>query len=476
MYRYITTYIITIAAGLIFSFPVLAQSNQIISEPVLDSTSKTIEQKSATYGTLEADVDELDVRNMDIKDVLEIISLKTGVKINYDEEIIGQVTVLLKETNILEALRIIVDMHDLAFIQLKSNGEDKKAIHVMSGQRYESLYGYSFRQKKTREEVVVSYTEPDLLLPQLRQMKSATGDVVFEKQRNAFVLYDIPSKIKMMKDFIKREDIPSSNNILSVVDTDLPIEKIEEPEIEEVEEKIEIEEEVAKEDEDSLFSIFRVGSRQQKYQVKMNILEITLNDEHQEGVDWEAIVANYQDLPFLGFRSTAKYDPDGELRVGTISDEDYIVLLDALDTVGVMETLKDDKFRARLEKEYEIDIKPSDKILVTDIREYKEMFKRDEYIRLTFSTTTDPEGLFEVNIAPEIRPNYYARNVGDLLVKLEEKHVIVIGGIFKDIQIKGTRKIPILGNLPFLGFAFRDNEERIRKVEYVVFLTLENLD
>jgi len=46
----------------------------------------------------------------------------------------------------------------------------------------------------------------------------------------------------------------------------------------------------------------------------------------------------------------------------------------------------------------------------------------------------------------------------------------VIGGLFKDIMMESTRKIPLLGDLPLLGFAFRNKAQQIRRTEIIIFL------
>ncbi len=471
-------FIYTIVLIILGAGPYPAFAQQDTSVDAQDRLPQQEGDVSPSYGSSAAVLDALDVRNMDVKDVLTIISLKTGLKINYDEDISGQVTILLKGINVLDAIRIVLDMHNLAYVELKSEQEGGQAVHVMSQARFQELYGYSFGQQKQIETVVVLHADPDPILLELKQLTSSQGNVVFDEHTNSFILMDTPTRVAEMKALIEEADVESSVPIVLTADekgadhNDLG--NADDQQVQNNEQSSQF----LEEDDDALFSFFKLGerTRREKYRVTVNMLEITLNDEHQNGVDWEAIVSNYQSLPFLGFRSTAKHNPDGEIRVGTISDEDYVVLLEALDAVGVIESLGDDKFRGRLEKTYDIDIKPSDKLLVSDIREYKEMFRRDEVVRVTFQTIRDPEGIFKVSLSPEIRPNYYTRNVGGLVVDLESKHVIVIGGIFKDIPIEGTKKVPILGDLPFLGFAFRDNEKRIRKAEYVVFISLEHLE
>ena len=47
----------------------------------------------------------------------------------------------------------------------------------------------------------------------------------------------------------------------------------------------------------------------------------------------------------------------------------------------------------------------------------------------------------------------------------------VIGGLIKEEKIKTINKVPILGDIPLLGMAFRNTSDLIRKTEIVIFLT-----
>ena len=48
---------------------------------------------------------------------------------------------------------------------------------------------------------------------------------------------------------------------------------------------------------------------------------------------------------------------------------------------------------------------------------------------------------------------------------------IVIGGLIKDEKIETINKIPLLGDLPLVGLAFRSRDNLVRKTELVIFLT-----
>ncbi|HOY10491.1 MAG TPA: pilus (MSHA type) biogenesis protein MshL, partial [Candidatus Omnitrophota bacterium] len=59
----------------------------------------------------------------------------------------------------------------------------------------------------------------------------------------------------------------------------------------------------------------------------------------------------------------------------------------------------------------------------------------------------------------------------DSIAVLLRKHdVIVLGGLLREKELERTSKIPLLGDLPFLGFIFRSENRLILRTEYIIFL------
>lgn len=56
-------------------------------------------------------------------------------------------------------------------------------------------------------------------------------------------------------------------------------------------------------------------------------------------------------------------------------------------------------------------------------------------------------------------------------VMVQDSQTIIIGGIMKDSKTKTTRKVPILGDIPLIGRLFRDDETLKTTNELMVFLT-----
>jgi general secretion pathway protein D len=105
-------------------------------------------------------------------------------------------------------------------------------------------------------------------------------------------------------------------------------------------------------------------------------------------------------------------------------------------------------------------------------------------LRVTPFITTD--GLVEMIVSPEISTISKTESVpvsigvtapvidkrsADTVVVTPDGQTVVIGGLIADAKAESVSKIPILGDLPWLGFAFRSKSSRDVKTELLIFLT-----
>ncbi len=57
------------------------------------------------------------------------------------------------------------------------------------------------------------------------------------------------------------------------------------------------------------------------------------------------------------------------------------------------------------------------------------------------------------------------------VVKLRDGEKVVLGGLIKSVKQKGTYKVPILGNIPVLGYAFKQDTMTEKREELVIIVT-----
>ncbi len=67
-------------------------------------------------------------------------------------------------------------------------------------------------------------------------------------------------------------------------------------------------------------------------------------------------------------------------------------------------------------------------------------------------------------------PTFSKRNV-KTYINLENKQTIVIGGLVSNEKLRAIKKIPLLGDIPLLGFIFRRTTITNKKVNLMVFIT-----
>jgi general secretion pathway protein D len=63
------------------------------------------------------------------------------------------------------------------------------------------------------------------------------------------------------------------------------------------------------------------------------------------------------------------------------------------------------------------------------------------------------------------------KRVATTTVVVDDQQTVVIGGLMRDTKEQGRKKVPILGDLPVLGFLFRSSTERTRKTNLLLILT-----
>ena len=94
----------------------------------------------------------------------------------------------------------------------------------------------------------------------------------------------------------------------------------------------------------------------------------------------------------------------------------------------------------------------------------------DGYIRMDIHPK-DSSGSLKANDIPDEFSTELATNI---IVK--DGQTVVIGGLFRDVVVSNRSQIPILGDLPLIGIAFRGTTEAVTRQEVIVLLTPHIID
>lgn len=105
-------------------------------------------------------------------------------------------------------------------------------------------------------------------------------------------------------------------------------------------------------------------------------------------------------------------------------------------------------------------------------------------IQLNVAAKTNPEGDITLQIHPEVslitgflktpvggEIPQVSRRFADSTVRLRSGETLVIGGLISQRDLKLVQKVPLLGDLPILGYLFKQTNTKRNNTEIMVFLT-----
>jgi general secretion pathway protein D len=227
--------------------------------------------------------------------------------------------------------------------------------------------------------------------------------------------------------------------------------------------------------------------------IEAKIVQIVLSDQYKMGVDWEAIVSDFHTLDLAGkFSILSATDKKGKLSIGTLSRDDYTVLLEALDAVGETNILSNPSITAINNQEAKILVGSTQPYVTTTtttpatgaVTTAESVNFIDVGVKLYVTPTVHNDNYITMKIKPEVSTvtrflttsqnntiPVVETSEAETTVMVKDGVTIVIGGLIKDEKIDTINKVPLLGDMPIVGFAFRNRDQLIRKTELVIFLT-----
>ncbi len=441
-------------------------------------------------------IDVLELSDMDVLDVIKLIVQKTGLNIVVGQNVTGKVTIYLKDVDARDALRIILESNGLAY------GEEGNILRVMTAQDYEIKYGHKFDDNIQTKIMTLSHAEAADIYEILTQMKTSSGKVIVESKSNSIILMDNPTKIAQMEKSIQELDTQRFTQVfeLSYAKASDLSEKVQEMltknmgkvKFDERSNKLIVTDTAAKIEEVKRV-VDAIDQRDRQVLIEARIVQITLNDEHRMGVDWEAIVSNYHGVVLGGsFSNLPLNEKRGKLSVGTLSKDDYTVLLEALDTVGSVDILSSPSIMTINNKEARILVGSTQPYVTTTTTTpssgpattAEAVNFIDVGVKLFVTPTVHTDGFITMKIRPEVSSVSGQVSTGnnnmipivdtseaETTVNAKDGATMVIGGLIKEEKTKMIKKVPILGDIPFLGVAFRSHSRSFKKTEIVIFLT-----
>jgi len=441
-------------------------------------------------------IDTLELKGMDILDVLKLISKKSGLNIVAGSNVRGKITIYLKEVDVWDALRIILESNDLAYEKIGN------IVKVITEKNYELIYGKKFNDKTKVRIIPLHHASAVDLIVLLTQMKSVIGKILSDEKSNTLVLIDAPSKLEIMEDFIKTVDVPIATEIFSlnyskVEDLEEKVSKVLTKNVGSVSidsrtSKMVVRDTPAKLREIEAF-ISAFDERHKEVLIEAKIVQVILSDQFKMGVDWQYLAAGEHNLGLQGnFDILSASEKFGKLSVGTLDPDEYEGFIEFLDTVGTTNTLSSPHITTLNNEEAKILVGSNEPYVTTTTTTpgsgpatTSETVNFIEVgVKLYVTPSIAKDDFVTMEIRPEISSvtSYLTTSQNNQIpivetseaetsVMVKDGTTIVIAGLMKDENIATVKKVPILGDLPIFGAIFRSKDDLVKKTETIVFLT-----
>ena len=441
-------------------------------------------------------LDVLEFKNVDIMDVLKVIAGKSGLNIVAGRGVSGKVTIYLRNVEVRDALRIILEAHNLAF------AEEDGILRVMTAKDFQLKYGKKFGEDLQTSIVQLVYADATVVNSVLVQMKSVLGKVIVDKSSNALILIDTPQRVRMLEQLILGMDTPRQTQVFELYyakaeDLAAKISGVLTANVGRVEIDPRSNKLIVTDSPEKILRVEQMiralDDREPEVFIEAKILQVALRDEYKLGIDWEALAPGYHDLSFrtdMDILDTS--DKRGVMNIGTLSRDRYTALLEGLRTIGTTNILSNPRISVMNNQEAKILVGSTEPYITsTTVTPSSGPTTTSESVnfievgvKLYVTPTVHKSGFVTMKIKPEV--SSVVRSVttsnnntipvvetseAETTVMVKDGVTIVIGGLIKDEAIKTEKKVPVLGEIPVVGRAFQSRDHFKRKTELVIFLT-----
>lgn len=451
----------------------------------------------------------LDLKGIDITEVFRLFSLKTGLTIVPSKNVKGRINIFLNNVTFRDALEVILISQGLASEQ-RGN-----IVMIMTNAEYNTRYGKNYDEKRQVRTFRLQYAKPASVFSVLDKLRSNVGKIIVDEASGTIILIDIPSKLILMEQTMKNLDQPLETAIfdLQYANADDIRDHLDgaitsgtgELYIDERTSKL-----VVSDLPERMKKIKRMihafDEEPRQVFIEAEIVQITLNNEYQRGIDWEETFSELwvSGLRYSGsFPTLASFTPVSSLtspvgsssaavkmQVGTLSDQDFRVTMEWLETFGETKILSRPKIAVMNNEEARILVGTREAYVTQTLSQAETTTVTSENIefvdvgvKLNVVPTINKDGFIMMKIKPEVSSvlRVLTTQLGstipiietsesETVVKVKDGTIIMIAGLLKEEKREDIAGIPFLSKIPIIGGLFGSRAEQSKTTELIIFL------
>lgn len=430
-------------------------------------------------------------KDLELKDALALFARSNELNIVPDPDVTGQITVDFRNLPLDRALDAILDtfsyfaefegglirvrktkteFFNIDYVRLNRSGNGSTSANISSSSSSGSSGGSSGTASSGGgaaggsggDSTSVSITKTDSIKfwdeieEQLKSMLSATGKIAINRMVGTIMVTDHKANVSRIGDFVK--------HIKRTLHLQVDIEA--------------------------------------------RIFEVVFNDEFHLGIDWQNVTGSLEKWAISsggvpgGFPTSRLIvdNPLGGLTPGTpalslaVTKDESRVVLDALKQQGRLEVVSQPRIRTLNNQAALIKVgteKPFFRKSVIATTGTSSQTTTDVDVQsitigtvLSLTPQISDDGWITMDISPVITrlvdsvagPDGATAPEVDIkqtssLVRIRENSTVIIGGLIQNERHKTERRVPVIGDIPVLGYPFRGTFENKRRTELVIFIT-----
>lgn len=414
----------------------------------------------------------LDLKGVDIVELLKILSMKMDKNIVPTKEVMGRVSVFLNNVTFEDALDIILINNGLAAVK------EKNITTVMPLKVYAEMYGQRYKETRKVRVFELKTASPKDVERALKQLKSDIGKVIVDEASGTVILVDVPSSLELMEKTLMTLDSPKNAEIFSL--------------------KYAKAQDVKKQ----LGKVFTPGASQVEVDARTNKMAVSdLPDKMKnikkmiEAFDVEPkevlIETQIVQVEYKGQFPVVGLTDQGAVSVGTLSGSEFGSVMQELNRLAKTNVLSRPRIVVVSGEEGDILIGSREayfsqtQTLSSGTTVTAEAINyMDVGIKLNVKPTVIEDGYVLMRIRPEVSSiqGYAVSPLGskipllltsraDTTVKVKNNAIVMIAGFMKDEGQKKKQPTPFWGHIPFLGKLFNQGVVDKKKTELAIFLT-----
>lgn len=398
------------------------------------------EMAAAPAGTV-----TLDFRDADIQNVLRILAFKSGVNIVTGPEVTGLVTIQLRDVPWEQALTVILETYGYGYDR-RGNIITVTTVENLKKRREDAAV-LAEQKPLVTKTFIVNFGKASEIIASIEKMKSDRGKINFDERTNTIIAQDVEESVVLIGEVIAKLDRVTPQVL-----------------------------------------------------IEAKIVETTLNDADELGVDWtiSATVAGSKrptTWPFSvnpASRFTTDNFPGADkttFSYGTLNASQLQAVFKMLKTRTDTNILSSPKIVTVDNQSAMITVGSQYPIPTYTYNEEQAKLQvngweyKDIGIIFTVTPNVNSAGYVTLDIEPKITEILdfvtventslprLSNESAKTRVMVKDGETLVIAGLIKDKVTDTKKKVPFLGDIPLLGMAFQKDEKTVTKTDLLVFLT-----